>query len=180
MPVLGAEMGERWWTNVDFWNGICEVAVLYGYHPTFAHDINVISTSFPRGWCRYWESLREGPNWTDFINKSDSRSIHRLQRSGIIISALIRLRNGQEQCKKRITSRFNRGGVCGVMTSTFDLLEYFYFNFNFLDPGTFALLCVAWRGIVWREFRWGSVLKSILWSRVVGRIATIKTAYRWW
>lgn len=42
---------ERWWSNVDFWRGVSEVAVLYGYHPTFAHDMNIVATSFPRGLC---------------------------------------------------------------------------------------------------------------------------------
>lgn len=44
---------ERWWSNLEFWRGVCEVAVLYGYHPTFAHDINVVASSFPRGLCYF-------------------------------------------------------------------------------------------------------------------------------
>lgn len=43
---------ERWWSNVDFWRGVCEVAVLYGYHPTYSLDISVVASGFPRGLSR--------------------------------------------------------------------------------------------------------------------------------
>lgn len=107
-------MGERrrdtWWTSVEFWRGVCEVAVLYGYHPSFAHDINTVAASFPRG---SLVGLIDSVNGCSSIIEGD---------------------------KIRARRRLSVGGEWDpgdVMASTFDLLEYFYYGFSFLDPGTF-------------------------------------------
>lgn len=100
--VLGGEMSEdRWWSNVEFWRGVCEVAVLYGYHPTFAHDINVVATSFPRGLC--WTFIKKVSNQQLIllIISVDLQSICWRQHSKIINGgASIRLQSGQNSNPK--------------------------------------------------------------------------------
>lgn len=92
---------ERWWSNLEFWRGVCEVAVLYGYHPTFAHDINVVASSFPRGLCHLLKKFYTEGNCLNGINKCDSRSICWRQHSKVINGgASIRLQSGQNNNPK--------------------------------------------------------------------------------